>query len=494
MRLHSVRLIVFALAACVAAGCGTPGTRRDSGYRFARNHDVRDRQPFHVDDRPRGDATGRQRQIDSPELRQLKRELAELPPGERRKYLELLEGPVPPGDEVVRAIRAQLSRRRASTADLRDDRQLAAGESARRNGNGRESREPDADRTRGPQPRFPDGGNGRPDGRRDAFARNDRDERGRNPYRDAAYDEGPGSRRNARFPLQRRRGGDSGTALPDNNVARDAGFQREPGGGDAGGGRLDEPTRLSTDWNDALRKLIALTEARANEKSKSGKTGDNAVRNEVYLRLLHLMSDNPARAATVIRNADGTEQQFWRDLVWGMFEYLHQKPEFTRSNRAARTIASLRKAMEHLRADADLEVRNLEFCRKIRSYGNYDVVKRDERTGRVQFRPGEQVLMYAEIENFKTERDSNGHHKTRLRSTIELYYAAGEGRREFVKRFSFRPTEDLCRRYRRDYFHSYIIELPSDLKLGNYVLKLTVEDIVGDRTKVGSDTVQFEVR
>ena len=492
-------MLLLVPVAFAAAGCGLFGSARTQPDPIARNDN-----PLTEIERQRDAESGinAARRPESAEMQQFRKELAVLPSKKRQEMLKILDGPNPPSDIEIRLLRGSLQKRYGSVNSDNGTR-VANDRSQRPDGvdpGDRNRDEPPF--SEGPgystQQTWRDPDAGRQPRESDA-AYWDRHRRydDRSPNRGAAYNDDPGLKRDTRYPNRDRlrdRGFDRG---PERDPSRDRGFRdsttRPDDPGTDTGPSLSEPTRLSKDWNDALRKLIVLTEARATGKKPQGKTND-PVRHQVYLRLLHLMSDNPARAATVIENAEGTEQEFWRDLVWGVFEYLHQSPEHTRSNRAARTIASLRKAMQHLRADADLEVRNLEFCRKIRSYGNYDTITRDERTGRVQFRPGERILMYAEVENFQTERTRDGHHKTRLRSTVELYYAPDDGQREFVKRFTFQPTEDVCRQYRRDYFHSYIIPLPNDLKLGNYLLKLTVEDIVSDRSKVGSDTVQFEVR
>ncbi|MFQ5733687.1 MAG: hypothetical protein ACE5KM_17255, partial [Planctomycetaceae bacterium] len=439
MRLPSIRQIGIALTVCAAAGCGTLPVF--DGRRAAARRDARDTasqdddNPFLPAERDR--QQGRRRDstsTDSRVLRRLKEEISHLPAEKRREFLAQLEGPTPPRDEVVRFIRGQLQMQRARETQPPDDLRLTGDDSERktRYGENRPARDRSSADQRDPARRSPhrlrDAGGGRRSDERYDVSRN-RGGAARSLYRDVGYRPDASGRRDARDPSRR----DAADSRTDNGFERPAARDRAgsdpqfdraaPAGARRDEWNPDQPTRLSSDWNDALKKLIALTEARAAEKAPLDKNDGSNTRNQVYLRLLHLMSDNPARAVTVIRDADSTEQQFWRELVWGVFEYLHQKPEFTRSNRAARTIAGLRRAVVHLRTDADLEVRNLEFCRKIHSYGSYDVVGRNEQTGRVQFRAGEQVLLYAEIENYTTERTSEGHHKTRLRSTIELYYA-----------------------------------------------------------------------
>jgi hypothetical protein len=244
---------------------------------------------------------------------------------------------------------------------------------------------------------------------------------------------------------------------------------------------------LSPEWHRTLDHLVELSDNEvAKDKSAGGRNELSYLRRQVYLRMLYLLSGKTTKAVQAIPGVDAADQEFWQKTMWGISAYFDDRGEPDRRSRATQTITRLNEAVEHLRAEADLVVRNVVFCRKIDSFGSYDKVEKTE------FRPGEQVLVYAEIENFKTELTPEGHHRTRLKSEIELFQKVGSEYRESKQKFDFPPTEDICRSYRRDYFHSYILTLPQSLGLGDYVLKLTITDHVGN--KIGSDTVQFTVK
>ena len=244
---------------------------------------------------------------------------------------------------------------------------------------------------------------------------------------------------------------------------------------------------LSGDWNETLSELIRLSESNSTDSPPpTPKEEINHIRRHAHLRLLYLLTGDTSKAMKAIPHIQPSDAEFWQKTMWGISAYLDDGTDSDRRSRATRTIRRFSEAIEHLQADADLIVRNVVFCRKINSYGNYETVAKTE------FRPGEQVLLYAEIENFKTEPTTTGQKRTRLKSEIELFLKTGGEYRESIKKFEFRPTQDVCRNYRRDYFHSYIITLPQRLRLGDYVLKLTVEDHVGN--KISSDTVQFIVK
>lgn len=244
---------------------------------------------------------------------------------------------------------------------------------------------------------------------------------------------------------------------------------------------------FSPEWDRTLQRLVELSDAEVAKQKTPSRDGDlGYLRRQVYLRMLYLLSGKTTQAVQAIPHVDAADQEFWQKTMWGISAYFDDRNESDRRSRATQTISRFNEAIEHLRAEADLVVKNVVFCRKIDSFGSYDKLAKSE------FRPGEQVLVYAEIENFKTELTPEGHHRTRLKSEIELFQKVGSEYRESKQKYDFPPTEDVCRSYRRDYFHSYILTLPQSLGLGDYVLKLTVTDHVGN--KIGSDTVQFTVK
>jgi hypothetical protein len=280
--------------------------------------------------------------------------------------------------------------------------------------------------------------------------------------------------------------------LPDPQASRERQRPESPGprGADpiaAGQVTATSAEPFSPEWHRALQRLVELSDAAvAKEKTPDRKRELSYIRRQVYLRMLYLLSGKTTQAVQAIPHIEAADQEFWQKTMWGISAYLDDRSETDRRSRATQTITRFNEAVEHLRAEADLVVKNVVFCRKIDSFGSYD------KLAKAEFRPGEQVLVYAEIENFKTELTPEGRHRTRLKSEIELFQKIGSEYRESKQKFDFPPTEDVCRSYRRDYFHSYILTLPQSLGLGDYVLKLTVTDHVGN--KIGSDTVQFTVK
>ncbi|HUQ73026.1 MAG TPA: hypothetical protein VM165_26085 [Planctomycetaceae bacterium] len=224
----------------------------------------------------------------------------------------------------------------------------------------------------------------------------------------------------------------------------------------------------SSEWRQELDRTTAYLEQEvaALKPGSSPESQSTFLRKHVALRMLYLMGDHQERALTAIPGLPPAEQEFWQQLFWGVSNALDSDHIPNPKDRATQAISQLNSAIRRLQEQADLQIRNVSFCRQIQYFGNYERFPRDE------FRPGQEVLLYAEIDNFKSEPTADGQYRTLLRSTLELLSPSGELR----KVIEFPATEDLCRNYRRDYFHNYQFVIPERLPLGPHTLKLTVFD------------------
>jgi hypothetical protein len=120
-----------------------------------------------------------------------------------------------------------------------------------------------------------------------------------------------------------------------------------------------------------------------------------------------------------------------------------------------------------------LSIVNACFASRVRAWG---VVDRFETS---RFRPGQQVILYFEIENLSSRQSADGH-STRVDTRLVLLAADGTRLHEWT----FDPLEETCLSKRRDYFARYVLELPAALPPGPCRLELAVEDALAGRTAV----------
>jgi hypothetical protein len=243
-------------------------------------------------------------------------------------------------------------------------------------------------------------------------------------------------------------------------------------------------TDSGNSWNEDLQQLISSVQDSLSKLQMGTTEAEKKlyVERHVFLRMLYLMSGQQERALQPIPGLHSANQEFWSQVFWGIANYFDYEAMPNASDRATQTIAQLRLAIQNLQEEARLELPIVVFARNIASFGNYTSFERDD------FSPGQPVLLYAEVRNFKSESTSGGQYRTILRSTVEIMTPDGR----VVERMVFPPTEDLCRNYRGDYFHSYEFSIPQRASLGPHVLKLMVEDQL--KKKVATYSRNFTVR
>lgn len=236
---------------------------------------------------------------------------------------------------------------------------------------------------------------------------------------------------------------------------------------------LDGPDSGSED-PESSGSLLATLISRAESELAGLTPGESDIEREdflskhVSLRMLYLVSGRHELAMQAIPDLDPVDQEFWQHLFWGLANYFDTTSIPAADERAAEAAAQLAQAVLRLQQRANLELRHVTFCDRIDGFGNYDRCRADE------FRPGQEVLLYAELGNIASTLDDNGYYRTSHASVIEI--AAYGSDDDPVDRLVLPETLDLCRQARRDYFHSYALTIPSEIETGNYVLKLTVTD------------------
>ncbi len=250
------------------------------------------------------------------------------------------------------------------------------------------------------------------------------------------------------------------------------------------GGANSRNISLPANWHDELQKIVSVAASEAGQTSVGTSDAEKLayIQKQVNLRMLYLLSGQPARSLEPIAGLEPADQEFWQQVFWGMSSYFDRTTITDPRDRATQTIAQLRAAVHKLQEKSKLELRNVSFCNKIENYGRFERFKRDE------FTAGQPVLLYAEVENFKSESTADGPYRAILKSTIEIFDSAGK----LVQTMPFAPNEDLCASPRRDYYNSYEFAIPQQISLGPHTLKLTVEDQLSQ--KIASYTVNFTVK
>jgi len=247
------------------------------------------------------------------------------------------------------------------------------------------------------------------------------------------------------------------------------------------------------DWRSPLDRAICLLDAQLKNHPPTGPSAADHAR----LRLLQVAAGQGLPTATPLPATDPCLSRFWTSELAALDAMLRAgepgpagpPSDAPPAAPGAPGVPPLRAEARRPLADAaasladaaPLEVRNLAFCRAVQSFGSI------ERFDHCEFAPGQRVLLYAEIENFRSEPTPRGYH-TSLRSTYEIVDATGRP----VAPPESATTEDYCLSPRRDYFIGCDFRLANSLRPGAHTLRLRVDDLKTRKSAVAS--VDFTIK
>jgi hypothetical protein len=231
------------------------------------------------------------------------------------------------------------------------------------------------------------------------------------------------------------------------------------------------------DWRQDIEQAIKDLQSRLTDAPQT--TAE--VHQQVSLRLLELLAGHTEDALKPIPQISHEEQDYWSGQIYALATYLdhHSQPDDKR--RAAASVVHLDEAVSHLRELGSLSLRNLTFCKNVYDYGSYEPY--DE----PKFTPGQQVLLYVEVENYHSDSTDKGY-CTSLGTSYEVFDDHGKR----LEGGDFPDVEDCCRSRRRDFHIQYGLAIPKKLGPGKYRLDLDMKDRRGD--KLGHASIDFEIR
>lgn len=236
-------------------------------------------------------------------------------------------------------------------------------------------------------------------------------------------------------------------------------------------------TAPATGWQQQLGPAIVEL-----EKQTRAPAGDaEAVSRHVWLRMLYLAAGRRDDALKPIPGIAPAQQDYWSKQIFALATYLDSQRAGDPNIRAAEAVQHLTRAASSLAQQAPLTVRNLAFCSSVESYGVHKRIEQHE------FTPGQELLVYAEVENFKSDETAEGFH-TALQPSYQVLDSQGQR----VAHEELPLTEETCHNRRRDYFVRYFLTLPKSIYDGTYTLELTIEDTLA--RKIGQSKIEFTIK
>lgn len=230
------------------------------------------------------------------------------------------------------------------------------------------------------------------------------------------------------------------------------------------------------DWQANLQ--AAVTGLEASVQPSPGSTDE--VNEHMRLRLLQLLAGDEEASLAPIPGATAPQQDYWNKQLFAVSTFLDSKRQPDNKRRAAGSLMHLDQARAKLAELATMQVRRLSFVDSVAGFGSYELHED------AKFRPGTQVTLYAEIENFSSQSTKDGY-RTRLGTSYEVVDKNGKR----VDSAEFPEVEDLCRNPRRDFHMQYTVTLPMRIYPDQYELRLVITD--QQSQKIGQASLPFEI-
>ncbi len=229
-------------------------------------------------------------------------------------------------------------------------------------------------------------------------------------------------------------------------------------------------------WQEHLQTAIAQLERTA--PSNPNCTAD--VQQHLRLRLLRQLAGQSEQALAPTPGASPAMQDYWAQQMFTLTTFLDHQGLPDDKQRAASSLAYLDKARSKLAELAVLQVRNLTFVDSVDGFGMYQGLTE------AKFRPGQQVSLYCEVENFRSDSTPEGY-RTLLATSYEVVDLHGQR----VDGQDFPEVEDICRNLRRDFHMQYGVNLPTRIYPGKYQLRLIITDQLSH--KIGQTSIPLEI-
>lgn len=213
------------------------------------------------------------------------------------------------------------------------------------------------------------------------------------------------------------------------------------------------------------------------------KDPDN-LEDRLSLALLHLGDGRDDDALAAIDGADAEVQGMVRAYVEALIA-AKSSPGRDPAVRANDQLEKLEELRDLIRTRADLQVPVVVLCTAIDGFGRYTPFETQE------FPAGRKnkVLLYIEVDNFRSDKTPGGMYRTLL-SVRQSLLAAKTGEELWSAHDA--NIEDLARQRRRDFYLTVgPVVIPGTLAAGEYVLKVEVEDRLAG--KINSNVARFKL-
>ena len=215
-------------------------------------------------------------------------------------------------------------------------------------------------------------------------------------------------------------------------------------------------------WDETARRALHLLNARIADSDTLERK--EQLHDEIHQRLLSLTLGNQRDAIRGINGLSPELQEFWRNTMLGLSTMLDDVSFPDSSYRFDAAHRHLQTANLHLQNLCPVRIRKVSFINQCDGFGVYEAAPNE-------FRRGEPIFIYAEIDNLTCRKHENGF-LTQVNSSYEIIDVFGNK----VANGEFSKTGKHTQSRIRDIFLLWRVDLPENIMPGKYFINLSVVD------------------
>ncbi len=238
---------------------------------------------------------------------------------------------------------------------------------------------------------------------------------------------------------------------------------------------VESPPAPAAPPSPTRESLVAELAAQLRDQARSSSAPAAALLRLASLELLESKAgdaDPAAEAALTPQEAEFVKA--WREL------FAAARDELNSSGDLAPLTAQVVLLAERVQAAQPLSMLESRLCTTVDGFGMFDEMRRRDADGPYIFVAGkrQRAIVYVEVMNFthitKEQRGVDGF-EVRLSQELQLFHAAAEADTVVWSR-PFQEINDFSRKRRRDFYTTQVIDLPANLGVGSYRLKVSMSD------------------
>lgn len=214
----------------------------------------------------------------------------------------------------------------------------------------------------------------------------------------------------------------------------------------------------------------------------SGDADDANFRQQLDLRIMRVIAGDDLGARQPLPMASTEQQELAARLIESLIAVREDAHGGDPPRVANRVLEEWQRLEDVLRPLSELRLPVIAVCSEVAGFGQYEPIIPP------RFRAGvaNEFVLYCEVRNFVRRKQDDGFYETRFDLRTRVLNQAGEA----VLDLRDNDVIDRCRQPRQDCFVPRLVRLPSTFAPGEYVVKVTVIDKLGEKLAENRATIQ----